>query len=157
MTKRFTKTYTHIPPLKDDNNEVKFFTLEEKANRFAEKLAETMTPHKDELPDFTRETDEKVNAFLSQEPTKVNEPVSVDQVRKQIRRFKNGKAPGPDAISKLVLKKLPTVALESLCNIYNACLRLCYFPKDWKTAKVLVLAKPGKDLSLAFSYRTISL
>jgi hypothetical protein len=44
-----------------------------------------------------------------------------------------------------------------LTYIYNSCLKLCYFPKEWKHAVVIPIPKPGKDPSNPSDYRPISL
>ena len=42
-------------------------------------------------------------------------------------------------------------------NIINAILRLSYFPTAWKTATVIPLPKPNKNISSPSYYRPISL
>lgn len=44
-----------------------------------------------------------------------------------------------------------------LTHIFNACIKMSYFPKNWKLAKILPFHKPGKDKHLPQSYRPISL
>ena len=44
-----------------------------------------------------------------------------------------------------------------LTKFFGACLRVGYFPKEWKHAKTIMIPKPDKDLSLAKNYRPISL
>ena len=41
--------------------------------------------------------------------------------------------------------------------IFNAILRIQYFPKPWKLAQIKMLHKPGKDPHQTASYRPISL
>ena len=41
--------------------------------------------------------------------------------------------------------------------IFNAILRIQYFPKPWKLAQIKMLPKPGKDPHQTASYRPISL
>ncbi|GBP98301.1 Probable RNA-directed DNA polymerase from transposon X-element [Eumeta japonica] len=53
--------------------------------------------------------------------------------------------------------ELPRVAVRILLFIFNAMLRLEYFPNNWKVAVVKMIPKPGKDLTKAESYRPISL
>ena len=68
------------------------------------------------------------------------------------------KAPGPDGILNLVLKKNINVITPSFLKIINACLNLCYFPKEWKKANVIIILKKGKkNDGSPRSYRPISL
>ena len=55
------------------------------------------------------------------------------------------------------MKKLPPHVLEFLVEIFNACLRLNYFPTAWKKAVITVILKGGKDPYKVDSYRPISL
>lgn len=71
--------------------------------------------------------------------------------------LKNNKAPGPDQANNRHLKHLPVSALEFLAEIFNICLRIGYFPKDWKKSKVSFILKPGKAASDISGYRPISL
>lgn len=82
---------------------------------------------------------------------------SPSEIKKLIRALKAKKSPGDDAISNKVIKKLPFRATVLLTKIVNACLQLGYFPKDWKTAKVIAILKPNKVPTEPSSYRPISL
>lgn len=44
-----------------------------------------------------------------------------------------------------------------LTYIFNASIRLRYFPSEWKLAKVILIPKPGKPLENPTSYWSISL
>ena len=44
-----------------------------------------------------------------------------------------------------------------MTTIFNAILRIQYFPKPWKLAEIKMLPKPGKDPHLIASYRPMSL
>lgn len=83
--------------------------------------------------------------------------ITGDQIRLATKNSKNMKAPGFDGILNLALKNLSTITYDHLANVFNRCLELHYFPERWKTAKVIPIPKPGKDPSLASSYRPISL
>lgn len=158
MTKVLTRARTNIPPLKDDNNEIKYFSPEDKANRFAENFAKTFTPHNNPSDtDFIAETDKIVADYLNQPCTDEFKKVSGFELKNYFRKTKNNKAPGPDRISNFVLKHLPSKALKILAEAFNACFKLSYFPNQWKKALILVFAKAGKDLTLPTSYRPISL
>jgi len=75
-----------------------------------------------------------------------------------IEGFNPRKAPGPDGITSeifiLVFKSIP----NTVTSIYNECLKRGCFPQDWKKAKIIPIAKPGKEDNLDPSrYSTISL
>lgn len=44
-----------------------------------------------------------------------------------------------------VIKYLPKKIIVQLYYLYSACLKLQYFPKQWKQAKIII-PKPKKDL-----------
>jgi hypothetical protein len=48
-------------------------------------------------------------------------------------------------------------ALVKLTTLINACIRLNYISDAWKTAEVIMIPKPGKNLNEAESYRPIPL
>ena len=56
-----------------------------------------------------------------------------------------------------MLKKLPKRVLQYLAKIFNASLKIGYFPQAWKSAKVTMVPKPGKDKNEAKNWRPISL
>ena len=66
-------------------------------------------------------------------------------------------APGEDGISADIIKFSTTILMQVLLDIFNACLRLSYFPKKWKIARVCVIRKPNKNVyDDPKSYRPIS-
>ncbi|GBP09877.1 Probable RNA-directed DNA polymerase from transposon X-element, partial [Eumeta japonica] len=79
------------------------------------------------------------------------------EVQNVIANLNPKKAPGIDGISNKMLIELPRVAVRILLFIFNAMLRLEYFPNNWKVAVVKMIPKPGKDLTKAESYRPISI
>lgn len=83
--------------------------------------------------------------------------ITVEEIKQQVMRLKNNKAPGLDGILNLFMKKLPEIGYIFLKNIFNACLKLSYFPSSFKCAKVVAIHKRGKDPRLTSSYRPISL
>lgn len=66
-------------------------------------------------------------------------------------------APGRDMISYSMLKNLPEVAFKAILDLYNHIWSEGILPKDWKSAIVIPIVKPGKDATKANSYRPIAL
>jgi hypothetical protein len=73
-----------------------------------------------------------------------------------LKRLKNRKVPDSDGINNLVPKILPRIVLVYLTYVFNACMKIKYFPKHWRHASIVAIPKPGKDLSDPASYRLIS-
>ena len=80
---------------------------------------------------------------------------SAQEIRNIIDKTKNNKAPGIDLINGKILKNLPPKAIRLMTIIFNAILRIQYFPKPWKLAQFKMLHKPGKDPHQTASYRPI--
>ena len=158
MTKALTRTYSTIPPLKDDTDALKYFSPLEKVNKIAEFFATTMTPHSEpSIPEFIAETDQMIEEYLKIPCKTEIPPTNLYRIREFFKKTKNNKAPGDDGISNFVMKKLPEHAFNSLANIYNSCFKLKYFPTSWKKANIIVIHKSGKDPNQASIYRPISL
>lgn len=67
------------------------------------------------------------------------------------------KSPGLDLITGSVLQQLPKKCLRVLTYIYNAMLKLKYFPFQWKLSQIIMILKPNKPAENVDSYRPISL
>lgn len=83
--------------------------------------------------------------------------VTAPELRYYIRRLNNRKSPGPDNISHSMLKILHLHHPHILPTLFTACLSLGYFPRAWRLGRVVFVLKPGKDPTLASSYRPITL
>lgn len=147
-----------IPALVNDN--VRLITDKEKCDAFANHFQQV---HEATSTTLGRDiTSKKVKASMAQIESAVIEPHSIPAVTivrllAIIASLKNTKAPGSDNVNNQHLKQLPIVAVESLHNILNACLRIGYFPRTWKISKLRCVCKPGKKPTSVNSYRPISL
>jgi Reverse transcriptase (RNA-dependent DNA polymerase)/Endonuclease-reverse transcriptase len=74
-----------------------------------------------------------------------------------IKHLPKRKAPGEDSISNTALKYLPFKSIVTLTNIVNGCLRLGYFPDQWKPSILITIKKPRKEPTHPSSYRPIAL
>jgi len=71
--------------------------------------------------------------------------------------FPKKKSPSFDLITYEVARHLPRKTLVLLTYIFNAILRLSYFPHQWAFSIIVVIPKPGKPPDSPTSYRPISL
>ena len=160
LWKATNNTYQQTPhssPLKM-NNGCWAKTDSEIAAEFSRHLAEVFKPHPRQASisddsNIIAETDES----SYQQCSAKSSPIRKSEVLKEIQNLKLKKAAGYDLISPKVLKELPSEGICLITYIFNAILRLFYFPMQWKTAQVQLILKPGKPAELASSYRPISL
>lgn len=125
---------------------------QEKADLFAEHLAEVFSPHNAEP---NQEIYDYLNTNLG--PTDPIQPVTPKEIKAEISRLNTKKSPGVDQITPKMLKELPKKAIVMLTYIFNAILRLQYWPQQFKIAEIILIAKPGKNPNHVSSYRPISL
>ena len=83
-------------------------------------------------------------------------PITLHDLHRIILGFKN-KAPGESGITKLILSKLPKVALLRYNQILNLLLSMGYFTKCYKNGQMVLTPKEGKDGRDPLNYRPITL
>lgn len=126
---------------------------------------------------WARNSEEKVEAFANHlenvftpnvTGSHISPPIIDDKVqhpfnfrlatlRTAIKRLNAKKAPGYDKITALMIKNLPTSAIRVILFIFNSILRVGSFPASWKISEIIMIPKPGKDITQVTSYRPISL
>lgn len=152
-TKFITKTYERIPPLKVGNEW--HSTSQDKADLFSQILESQFKTNPTLDPVFDSMIKNEVAIPLQLSPLSIH--ITPGQVLNAIKRTSPKKAPGNDLITLPLLKAFPRKTLVYLTQIFNAILRLTYFPKKWKYAIVVMIPKPDKQKSDPHSYRPISL
>lgn len=129
---------------------------QQKAQAFADHLINVFQPH----PSDNNEEESEIQEFLAQ-PFQLSPPIKKYRQSEVVEAIKHHinpkKAPGYDLIKGKVLSELPTKATRMITMIFNAILRLSYFPVQWKVAQIILIAKPGKSPEDVSSYRPISL
>ena len=71
--------------------------------------------------------------------------------------FNRKKAQGMDGITSDILLRTFNKFPRLITAIYNQCLKRVSFPRSWKTANIIPIAKPGQENSMESSkYRPIS-
>lgn len=155
LIKSMKTTKQQIPPLQGPNGTA--YTREEKAETLADSIQAQCSPN---AHLGTAELENLANQnvrLLNQQPSDPVRHASLEELESIIKRLKMRKSPGLDGVSNKAVKAIPKKCKVKLLNILNACLRLNYFPTNWKTAIIITIPKPGKDHSLPENHRPISL
>lgn len=71
--------------------------------------------------------------------------------------FPTNKAPGPDGVPDIILKRIFEKKPDLLIDTLNRCLVQGHFLKPWKEATLVLLQKGNKPLELPSSFRPICL
>ncbi|XP_077553521.1 uncharacterized protein LOC144168397 [Haemaphysalis longicornis] len=66
------------------------------------------------------------------------------EIRSVLQTLNCSSAAGPDRVTNKELRNLPDTTIAALAKHYNACWRSGTLPKAWKTAKTVLIPKPGK-------------
>jgi hypothetical protein len=85
------------------------------------------------------------------------EMITEHEIEMALMRMVSWKAPGPDGLPVVVWQRMWPAVKQWVVELFQASLRLGYFPSAWKVAKIVVIPKGGRDPSLPKSYRPISL
>ena len=119
--------------------------------------------YEDLVVDFVNEHMDELSPHNTIELDRLNEDnwltsaITEEDVKRTIKSFKNGKAPGLSGITKTDLAMMPAVAITFMAAIFTASLAAGYFPLKFKEAKLIFIRKSGKDIRQPASYRPISL
>ncbi|XP_075150698.1 uncharacterized protein LOC142224797 [Haematobia irritans] len=81
---------------------------------------------------------------------------TTEKIKIIIQFINNKKSSGMDGISNFILKKFPESTAKLMAAIFNNCINNCYFPNDWKKAKILPIKKKSDSTNLS-DFRPISL
>ncbi|KAJ5138858.1 uncharacterized protein N7515_003706 [Penicillium bovifimosum] len=85
-------------------------------------------------------------------------PITESEIERSLKAAKGNTAPGEDTLPMLVWKKLWRHLKAFIVSIFTASVELGHHPRQWRSAKIIVLRKPGKpDYSKPGAYRPISL
>ena len=76
-------------------------------------------------------------------PLPLNRDITVDEVLRCAKKMKNGKASGVDGVNNEMIKTAIECIGNILVKIFNKCLQLRYFPKEWCQAIITPIHKGG--------------
>lgn len=134
------------------------YSAQDKAEAFADTMEEQFRTHPNIYDeDHIEEVEEELNEFFAAAPGDQVEPFTLDEVTEAVKRSRPRKAPGLDRVSNKAIQYAPPHILLVLLSVFNSALRLCHFPSTWKSAKIVLFPKPGKDRLFPQNYRPISL
>lgn len=155
-TKKIKQPQRPCPPIRQANGNWARNNVE-KGKTFADHLKDVFNPWP--IPTNKEDSDEIDNLLAS--PFQMDFPItkfSRSDVAKIIKREINPKkSPGYDLITGKILHEITTKCLAQLTQIFNAVLRLNYFPCQWKVSQIIMILKPGKQPENVSSYRPISI
>lgn len=157
ISKVLKKKANNVPILKYNNTN--YYTQQHKCDILSQIFSENHSISAN-LSDAPTESlvNSTVNNFNSTARNSTcNISVSVERVQNIIKNLKAKKSPGLDGLNNKCLKALPKKGLLYITNIFNACYKIGYFPKNWKLSKVIPIKKPSKPPDSPRSYRPISL
>uniref|UniRef100_A0A670IGS1 Reverse transcriptase domain-containing protein n=1 Tax=Podarcis muralis TaxID=64176 RepID=A0A670IGS1_PODMU len=95
--------------------------------------------------------------ITEEERTRLNNPITTEEIQGAIRKMKLGKAPGPDGLSAKYYKVLESQLTPILRDTMNNILRGGKVPETWKEAHITMIPKPDTDKLDIKNYRPISL
>lgn len=157
-TKYLKKKRFPIPPLKTQNGSF-VYCDSDKSQVFADsfKSAHEITqhcnsPHNQKVKNSTD--------ILNNTPIDPKKFIFTnEEIKSTLSSLNVKKAVGPDKIPNQGLKKLQhsKSTIQLLQYIFNACMRLSYFPPKWKVAKICAIPKKAQSSSNPKDYRPISL
>ena len=84
-------------------------------------------------------------------------PITMRELKRNIKRIRKNGAPGPDDIAPTFLKALGPLALSELLRIFNDSFSGATIPQIWRHAIIIPVLKSGKPASKISSFRPISL
>jgi hypothetical protein len=163
LTKLLRQTRQKITHIQGPNGPV--YSSIDKAEAFAVSIAKQFSPNtidrnNSEIVNHVRQITRKARDIYnkrSDPPPNPLTPATVTEIGCLIKWLNNRKAPGNDGLTNRAVKNLPDRGIEILTQIVNASLELQYFPAAWKVADIVLIPKPGKDLTCPENHRPISL
>ena len=99
-----------------------------------------------------------IDSTMYPEPVASNPIITMNQLRWAINKISLKKAPGPDEIANITLKKTFSTTSCHLLALIQASVNLGHFLMAFKTTSMVILHKPGKpDYTRANAYHSIAL
>lgn len=125
-------------------------------NQFANHFKDQGNPNK-----INKNIENEVNLdLINQEQNLLkkdtDKPITISEIKDQIKRLKNGKSCGPDLICYEIIKYSSSVLLSALAKFFNLILDTSLYPQKWNHSFIVPIFKSG-DASTLSNYRGVSL
>ncbi|GFU35118.1 RNA-directed DNA polymerase from mobile element jockey, partial [Trichonephila clavipes] len=135
------------------------YTDTQKAETLANSLENQFQLNDIQNPDSDNQHMRLVDRFFINDNNFDDTPINTkpSELLTYIKKMKIKKAPGRDKITNKMVLNFPISVIFQITNLINKILHSGHFSQAWKTATVIPILKPGKDLTLATSHRPISL
>uniref|UniRef100_A0A670I6B9 Reverse transcriptase domain-containing protein n=1 Tax=Podarcis muralis TaxID=64176 RepID=A0A670I6B9_PODMU len=113
-----------------------------------------------------KETKQEIEHFLQEHHLKqipkeekeiLDQKITQEEIKKAIKKMKNGKVPGPDGLSAKYYKTLSNQISPVLGEVMNNILKEGRIPNTWKEAYITLIPKKEADTLEVKNYRPISL
>ena len=101
---------------------------------------------------FPQQPELQIGDLNTEEPIP---PITLEELKITCSRLGNKKAPGPDGIPNIALKKAISIAPDMFLHMYNSCLQEGYFPDKWKLQRLVLLLKGKKPPDEPSAYRPL--
>ncbi|KAH7963884.1 hypothetical protein HPB52_023757 [Rhipicephalus sanguineus] len=82
-------------------------------------------------------------------------PFTETEVADVLNHMSTRSSPGPDSITPLLMRGLFRAQRKFVMMVLNAALRLGYFPRCWRSGRIIFIRKPGRPPQRTTSYRPI--
>lgn len=125
-----------------------------KLNDFYEHFRHLADDHFDELDVGTLNNTDNTNIDPSQI---LNDPITKEEVLRNIKKLKNGKSPGIDMVLNEYIKSTQNLLCPLYIGLFNKILDTGVLPADWLVGVVVPLYKNKGDMQDVNNYRGITL
>lgn len=106
----------------------------------AEQALRKLFPHRSEAKIKLRDAVREATVGVAVDPRR---DFTTEEVRQAALRTPTGKAPGPDNIPGLALKRAVQLNLQAVTAMLNGCVAGGVFPEEWKRQEVVLIPKKG--------------
>ncbi|KAH7963901.1 hypothetical protein HPB52_023774 [Rhipicephalus sanguineus] len=145
-----TRSPCHLPPLERDDGTLTSTHLE-----YAALLLETQIAVDSPGSDKSCHAATRQLATAPYASPVQDVPFTETEVADVIDRMSPRSSPGPDSITPLLMRGLFRAQRKFVLMVLNTALRLGYFPRCWRSGRIIFIPKPGRPPQRTTSYRPI--